>query len=241
VRLSEPYIINSDPDILNKLESMKDDKSIDLNVQLQLSLRFGNASQAQAIVKFIKEQHTGQRFFMELENTFAKNEETRKYGSKLSPLNEADRKLVLSGAEIFKTVCVSCHGPEGKGLPSNIGPPLIGNFKLIAHKDGVIKILLHGLNGPVDGATYSEVMPPMGLNDDEWIASVLSYIRFDLCMRSFPRMPKSYIDMVIVKPEMVKAVRASNKDRRAPWTWTEIETDATRQREKSIRDKAANK
>jgi len=117
VRLSEPDIIISDRDILNRLESMKDDKNIDLLVQLQLSLRFGNATQAQGMVKYIREQHRDQRLFKELENTFAKNEETSKYGSKLSPLNEADRKLVLNGAEIFKTLCVSCHGPEGKGLP----------------------------------------------------------------------------------------------------------------------------
>jgi len=81
----------------------------------------------------------------------------------------------------------------------------------------------------------------MGLNDDEWIASVLSYVRFDLCMRSFPQMPKNYIDMVMVKPEMVRAVRASNRDRTAPWTWTEIEAYATREREKSLGNKAANK
>jgi hypothetical protein len=37
--------------------------------------------------------------------------------------------------------------------------------------------MLYGLKGPVDGKTFPDVMPPMGGNDDTWIASVLSYIR----------------------------------------------------------------
>jgi len=37
--------------------------------------------------------------------------------------------------------------------------------------------LLYGLQGPVDGKTYPNSMPPMAANDDKWIASVLSYVR----------------------------------------------------------------
>jgi hypothetical protein len=68
-------------------------------------------------------------------------------------------------------------------------------------------------------------MPAMGANDDEWIASALSYVRYDLCMRSFPQMPESYVNMVIIKPEQVKAVREKNMDRSAPWTWMELENE----------------
>ena len=39
------------------------------------------------------------------------------------------------------------------------------------------QLLLNGLKGPVDGKTYPDMMPPMDANNDEWIASVLSYIR----------------------------------------------------------------
>ena len=34
--------------------------------------------------------------------------------------------------------------------------------------------------GPVDGKTYTDVMIPMGDNDDEWIAAVASYVRTQL-------------------------------------------------------------
>ena len=46
------------------------------------------------------------------------------------------------------------------------------------HREYVIKTLLHGMTGPVDGKTYSTgVMAPMGTNPDDWIAAVGSYVR----------------------------------------------------------------
>jgi hypothetical protein len=114
------------------------------------------------------------------------------------------------------------HGPEGQGLPTNIAPPLISKFKLIENRDEVIKIMLHGLKGPVDGQNYIEEMAPMGSNTDEWIASVLNYVRYDLCMRSFPQMNQGYLNWVIITPEQVKNIRDQNPDRKQPWTWKEL-------------------
>ena len=33
------------------------------------------------------------------------------------------------------------------------------------------------MSGPVGGKTYDAQMVPMGMNDDEWIAAVASYVR----------------------------------------------------------------
>lgn len=41
----------------------------------------------------------------------------------------------------------------------------------------LIQIMLYGLKGPVDGKNYPGVMLPQKHQSDEWIASVLSYIR----------------------------------------------------------------
>jgi len=103
---------------------------------------------------------------------------------------------------------------------------LAGKFKLLENRNEVIKIMLHGLTGPVDGVTYHELMPPMGGNSDEWIASVLTYVRFDLCMQSFPQISEGYLNnFVIVKPEQVKAIREKNENRSKPWTWEELFAD----------------
>lgn len=228
IRLSEPYIKRNDAAIINQLSSMKDDESNDLKVQLVSSLQLSDGDAAEGIIQHIFRKNEGKQIFTALRNTLVKNEEAKRYGSSLSSLADVDRKLVLRGAEIFKTTCAVCHGPEGQGLSSKVAPPLINKFKLIRYKDGVINILLHGLKGPVDGLSYHDVMPAMGANDDEWIAAVLSYVRYDLCMRSFPQMPESYVNMVIVKPEQVKAVREENKDRSAAWTWVELEKEYNR-------------
>lgn len=56
-------------------------------------------------------------------------------------------------------------------------PPLAGSPRVKGDKILNIQLLLNGLKGPVDGKTYPDMMPSMGGNDDEWLASVLSYIR----------------------------------------------------------------
>ena len=41
----------------------------------------------------------------------------------------------------------------------------------------MIKAILHGLTGPIDGRAYPQVMPASGANRDEWVADVASFIR----------------------------------------------------------------
>ena len=73
--------------------------------------------------------------------------------------------------------------------------------------DYVVKALLHGLTGPIDGATYTEVMIPMGQNNDEWIAAIASYIRNSFGNRAS-----------LVSPADVARVRAATAARKTPWT-----------------------
>jgi hypothetical protein len=92
-----------------------------------------------------------------------------------------------------------------------LGPPLVTSNRVLGHRDYVIKTILHGLTGPVDGRTYG-VMVPMGTNTDEWIASVASYIRSGLGVNNW-----------IITPGDVARVRASTSSRNTPWTLAELE------------------
>ena len=56
-------------------------------------------------------------------------------------------------------------------------PALASSPRVLGHQDYVIKTLLHGLTGPVNGTTYAEVMVPMGQSPDDWIAAIGSYVR----------------------------------------------------------------
>lgn len=82
-----------------------------------------------------------------------------------------------TGVEVYQTFCVHCHQSNGKGVFTRY-PPLDQSKWLSG--DMPIKIVLHGLKGPVEvkGETYNNVMAPWGevLTDLE-IARVITYVR----------------------------------------------------------------
>jgi hypothetical protein len=94
-----------------------------------------------------------------------------------------------------------------------MAPPLAGSPRVQGHRDYVIKSLLHGLTGPVDGKTYTQVMIPMGTQKDDWIAAVGSYVR-----NSFGNSGS------LITSTDVGRVRAGTSGRKALWTAAEIES-----------------
>ena len=93
------------------------------------------------------------------------------------------RKL-RKGEAIYQELCYACHGYAGTGMPldgappgATIGPPLAGSRDVLDHRDTIVHILLNGLAGPVSGKDYVAQMVPMDSNNDQWIASIASYVR----------------------------------------------------------------
>jgi mono/diheme cytochrome c family protein len=132
-------------------------------------------------------------------------------------LKEADKKLVSDGAVIYKSLCATCHGADAKGVA--IGgkdmpaPPLAGSADVTGDPGRLVRILLHGLSGPVNGKTYIDAMPALGANDDDYIASVLSYIRNDFGNKAFT-----------ITQADVKRVREETSGRTKSWTVEELNT-----------------
>lgn len=121
------------------------------------------------------------------------------------------------GKTVYMQVCFACHQPTGLGLP-NMFPPLAGSDWVKAKKaDRMIRIVLHGLTGPVqiNGSPFTTpapLMPPQGATlSDVQIADVLTYVRGEFGAGASP-----------VTPEQVKAVRESEKARVAMWTEAEL-------------------
>ena len=223
VRLTEPYLNRAN--VLSALQNMTSDRSHDVLGQLMLSLSAFKSKETDLLSQKIVDQKEGNELLKRIKQSIQKNDEAKRYGYKLVSLTENDRKLVIDGAIIFKTLCPTCHGPDGEGLPTKIAPPLVSKFKLIEQKEGLIKIMLHGLTGPVDGIQYNDIMPAMGNNSDAWIAAVLTYVRYDLGMRSFPKVSEGFINWVVVQPAQVKKIRDQYAGRTKPWTWEEIRAD----------------
>ena len=108
--------------------------------------------------------------------------------------------------------CMSCHQANGRGLPP-VYPPLRGSE--IVHGDvaTLVKIVMHGLEGPimVDGQQYNQVMPAAPLRTDEEIAAVLSYVRSAWGNAAEP-----------VDPALVTRIREETKGRNKPWSSREL-------------------
>ena len=99
-----------------------------------------------------------------------------------------------------------------------MGPALAGSPRVQAHRDYMIKVLLHGLTGPLDGRTYPDLMAPLGsTSSDEWIAGVASYVR-----GSFGN------SAGMVTPADVARVRKQTANRKTPWTLPELEATLPR-------------
>jgi len=93
-----------------------------------------------------------------------------------------------------------------------------------ADKSLLVKLLLHGLSGPVDGKEYPSVMPSLGANSDEWVASVVNYVRYEFgnAYRRFRR-PGDTSRISVSIPD-VAAIRAEYAKRTDLWTLSELET-----------------
>ena len=133
-------------------------------------------------------------------------------------LTPEEKRLLASGAEIYNTLCASCHGPQGKGMPmagaapgAMLAPALAGSKTVTGHRNASILVLLHGLVGEIDGRKYEGQMIPMANNSDGWVASVLSYVRNSFGNRSG-----------FILPEEVAQLREATKARTQPWTITEL-------------------
>ena len=81
------------------------------------------------------------------------------------------------GKQIYTTICVACHQPDGHGL-ANTFPPLAQSDFLMGDTDRAVRVLLQGLSGQVivNGQTFNNVMPKLPLTDED-IAGALSYVR----------------------------------------------------------------
>jgi len=135
-----------------------------------------------------------------------------------APLTPAEEKRLQQGSDIFNAVCFACHGPDGLGAPlagapegTTMAPPLAGSTRVQAHRDYIVKVLMRGLQGPVDGKTYHEVMVPLD-NTDDWLASISSYVR-----TSFGN------NGDLVTPSDVARVRTEIAAHKTPWTVPEVE------------------
>jgi mono/diheme cytochrome c family protein len=144
-------------------------------------------------------------------------------GRGAGPFTGDAQQSFTRGSESYSGSCFSCNGEDGRGTPVPGGggeimaPSIVDNPRVVGHGDYVIKTLLHGLTGPIEGRSYPQVMVPMGTNSDRWIADVATFIR-----NSFGNSAS------LVSAADVARVRAETTGRADMWTQAAIESSLPR-------------
>ena len=113
----------------------------------------------------------------------------------------------------FETYCAGCHLDEGPWARGE-APPLEGSSWVAGPENRVIRIVLHGLRGPIEvsGKAYNQEMPGFGpVLTDADIASLLSYARRRFGGASTP-----------TSAAAVSLIRAANRTRMKYWTVDEL-------------------
>jgi glucose/arabinose dehydrogenase/mono/diheme cytochrome c family protein len=216
IRISEPFLRQEHAQVFSALASLKSDPSPDVRLQLALSLRYSNNPTARTILnELLAANKNKQAIVWAVTKSLNEGDDSKKVLRALTAhMDDEDQRLVFKGAANFGQLCATCHGSDGKGVPSMLAPALSCAELVKADKDPLIRILLHGLKGPVNKTKYPDVMPAQNERSDEYIASVLSYIRVGL--------GNDLGHAGLVFPEDVAEMRKKYPDRKESWTMEEL-------------------
>jgi mono/diheme cytochrome c family protein len=218
IRASETLYKAGDKSLAADWRRLAEDADADVVIQAMLTLNALKVPETGVTVKLAMNarpargvQFVGERILNPPANLFG----GAARGSAI--LNAEQQQSSLRGAAIYNELCFSCHGEDGRGTPQPggsgalMGPSLVGSPRVAGHRDYVIKVLLHGLTGPIDGKSYSEVMVPMGSNNDQWVADIATFLRSSMGNAAAP-----------VSTAEIAAVRAATATRKTAWTVSEL-------------------
>ena len=122
-------------------------------------------------------------------------------------------RSVRSGATHYERFCSGCHGSDGLALTEE-APPLAGSSWVSGPEVRLIKIVLHGVRGPIQvgDKIYDREMPGVGrkLSDRE-VAALLSFVR-----------NRWGVSSAAITPAAVTRVRTASANRNRYWTVGEL-------------------
>ena len=223
IRASETLYKAGDKSFAGDYKRMAQDPSVDVAIQAMLTMNKWNVPDAGAVIKSTADANKA-RGVQVVATTILNPPTTAGRGGfgpgRGGPSYTAEQQGVIArGGQIYSELCFSCHGSDGLGAPRpgdtsgvTMAPRLAGSPRVNGHRDYVINAILHGLAGPVDDRTYTDVMVPMATQPDDWVAAVASYVRTNFGNSAG-----------LVSPSDVKRVRAATSARKTPWSIPELE------------------
>ena len=216
VRASETLYKYGVKSLVNDYKRLTKDPDADVVIQALLTLNKLGAKNITEIIKSAQQQNAAKGVQVVGDQILDQIAEQKKLAAnKFTP---EQLKLYNRGATIFANLCSSCHGENGLGTPvgdpggPTIAPALSGSERVQGHREFVVKTLLHGMKGEIEGKTYEgSIMTSMASNDDEWIASVASYIRNSMGNEAS-----------FVTPKYVAKVRKQTAAHKSNYTYDEL-------------------
>ncbi len=183
IRASESLHKTGDRSLAGDVRALTTDSDTAVVIQAMLTLKLWQATDLQAVVTAAQAARPT-RGVKAIGDQILKPAQPPGGGGGFRTLTAAQQGTLLRGETIYAELCYACHGTDGKGAAmagapagTRMAPPLAGSPRVLGHRDYAIRTLLHGLTGPIDGNSYAGIMMAMGDNDDEWIATVASFIR----------------------------------------------------------------
>lgn len=214
VRASEAWLAAGDPGMLAELGALTHDPDVQVVIQLALSLRVGAqpaARESMLAVLAHRRDHEA------VERAVADALRSPHDGDAVAgaTLTGESLDLVREGKTHYQQLCIVCHGADGRGAKVGdllLAPPLVDSPRVRGSEDALLRIVLHGMVGPIDGQTFGGgLMLPQGAQDDRYLAAVSSYVRVLFGGGAGP-----------VQPDEVAAVRTACAERTQPWTQAEL-------------------
>jgi len=116
-------------------------------------------------------------------------------------LQPLPKESMERGKKVYDLYCLSCHMPDGTGVP-RLNPPLAKASWVLGDKKRIINVVLKGLDEQVeiDGEYYTNVMAPHDFLSNQEVADVLTYIRNSFGNKASP-----------VSAAEVKSIRDANQ------------------------------
>ncbi|MBI4623581.1 MAG: discoidin domain-containing protein [Verrucomicrobia bacterium] len=224
VRASETLYKTGDRTFANEYRALTKDKDTDVVIQAMLTLNVLKVPDTATTLKAARDASQARGVGFVADRILNPPSNAGRGGRGAAPLTPEQQNVIARGRTIYAEVCFACHGDDGRGTPtpgagagSTLAPSLAGSPRVSGHRDYVIKSVMHGLTGPIDGQAYSQVMVALGSNKDEWIADVASYVRNGFGNTG-----------AFVSPQDVARVRAATGGRKTPWTVEELEASLPR-------------
>lgn len=220
IRVSEAWIKKNDPTVLAAINKLADTENPEIAIQLLNSLQYcGNPASLTGTRDQLMSDH-GDLPAVVANIKVREQLANPRRGKASTPMDRA----MTRGQKIYTQLCIECHGDKGQGSPmaGQEGvtlAPALSSGRVTGSGETLVRTLLHGLQGPLDGKNYpAGIMPPQGSNSDQWISDVATYVR-----NSFGNKAS------MITPSMVKGIRKVDSGRKEMWTQKELDALAPKE------------